>query len=73
MVGSDVTAGFSLGLTALLYPMIPQTFTPAEDRGEFIVIVKGPEGANYDSMEQSMLQLEAKLLPHLGQGVLKYL
>ncbi|WP_419834854.1 efflux RND transporter permease subunit [Endozoicomonas atrinae] len=63
----------SLGLTALLYPMIPQTFTPSEDRGEFIVIVKGPEGANYDSMEESMLQLESKLLPHLGEGVLKYL
>ena len=63
----------SLGVTALLYPMIPQTFTPSEDRGEFIVIVKGPEGANYDSMEESMLQLESKLLPHLGEGVLKYL
>ncbi|WP_419536080.1 efflux RND transporter permease subunit [Endozoicomonas sp.] len=63
----------SLGVTALLYPMIPQTFTPSEDRGEFIVILKGPEGANYDSMEESMLQLESKLLPHLGEGVLKYL
>ncbi|KEI71858.1 efflux RND transporter permease subunit [Endozoicomonas elysicola] len=63
----------SLGITALLYPMIPQTFTPSEDRGEFIVIVKGPEGANFDSMEESMLKLESKLLPHLGQGVLKYL
>lgn len=63
----------SLGSTALLYPLIPQTFTPSEDRGEFIVVVKGPEGANFDSMEESMLQLESKLLPHLGQGVLKYL
>ncbi len=63
----------SLGIAALLYPMIPQTFTPSEDRGEFIVIVKGPEGANFDSMEESMLKLESKLLPHLGQGVLKYL
>ncbi|WP_299735340.1 efflux RND transporter permease subunit [uncultured Endozoicomonas sp.] len=63
----------SLGVTALLFPTIPQTFTPPEDRGEFIVIVKGPDGANYESMEESMLQLEAKLLPQLGQGVLKYL
>lgn len=63
----------SLGLTVVLYPLIPQTFTPAEDRGEFIVIVKGPEGANYDAMEESMLQLEAKLLPNLGEGVLNYL
>ncbi|MFK0573186.1 efflux RND transporter permease subunit [Endozoicomonas sp.] len=65
--------GASLGTTALLYPMIPQSFTPSEDRGEFIVMVRGPEGANFDSMEDSMLQLEEKLLPHLGQGVLKYL
>ena len=63
----------SLGLSAALYPMIPQTFTPQEDRGEFMVIVRGPEGANFDTMEQSMLQLEAKLLPFLGQGALKSL
>ena len=63
----------SLGISAALYPMIPQTFTPQEDRGEFMVIVKGPEGANFDTMEQSMLQLEAKLLPYLGQGALKSL
>ena len=61
----------SLGLSAALYPMIPQAFTPQEDRGQFMVIVKGPEGANFDTMEQSMLQLEAKMLPFLGQGALQ--
>lgn len=63
----------SLALTVALYPMVPKAFTPPEDRGEFIVVVKGPDGASFESMEKSMLELEAKLLPDLGQGVLKYL
>jgi len=61
----------SLGISAALYPMIPKTFTPREDRGEFMVIVKGPEGANFDTMEQSMLQLEAKMLPIVGKDGLR--
>ncbi|MTI13487.1 efflux RND transporter permease subunit [Sansalvadorimonas verongulae] len=60
----------SLGTTAVIYPQIPQTFTPPEDRGNLFVMVRGPEGASYDTMSKSMEEIEAKLLPRLGQNVL---
>ncbi len=60
----------SLGATALLYPMIPQTFTPAEDRGVLFIMVSGPEGASYDTMAESMTEIEKILLPRVGQGVI---
>ncbi len=59
----------SIGCTAMLYPMIPQTFTPPEDQGVLFIVVTGPEGASYTSMEKSMEQIETKLLPTLGKGV----
>ena len=60
----------SVGTTAVLYPKVPQAFTPQEDRGNLFIIVRGPEGASYDTMVKSMEQVEAILLPRLGKGVL---
>ena len=62
--------GASLATTAALYPMIPQTFAPMEDRGVLYVIVSGPEGASFDTMSESMEQIEDILLPRVGQGVI---
>lgn len=62
----------SVAGSAMLYPLIPQAFAPAEDRGEIFIMVKGPEGASYETMEKGMLELEAALLPKL-KGDLKYL
>lgn len=63
----------SLATTAVLYPIIPQTFTPPEDRGVIFVIVKGPEGASFDSMKASMEDIESRLMPELGQGVVRFM
>ncbi|WP_062260890.1 efflux RND transporter permease subunit [Endozoicomonas arenosclerae] len=71
-LGAGILAG-SLALSALLYPMIPQTFTPPEDRGVVFVMVKGPEGASYQSMEDSMLDIESRLLPELDNGPLQFM
>ena len=64
-LGLILLAG-SIGATTLLYPMIPQTFVPPEDRGSLFIVVTGPEGASYNTMEANMEEIEAKLLPRLG-------
>ena len=58
----------SLGLTALLYPLIPQSFTPKEDNGSIFILVRGVEGASFDSMEESMELIEQRLLPYIDYG-----
>ncbi|MGI9281496.1 MAG: efflux RND transporter permease subunit [Endozoicomonas sp.] len=63
----------SVALSVLLYPLLPQTFTPPEDRGVVFVMVKGPEGASYQSMESSMLDIESRLLPELKNGPLQFM
>ena len=63
----------SLVATVVLYPIIPKTFTPAEDRGVLFIMVSGPEGASYDTMEESMTQIEKMLLPKVGQDVINSL
>ncbi|CAM3423001.1 efflux RND transporter permease subunit [Parendozoicomonas haliclonae] len=68
-LGASVLAA-SLGATAILYPMIPQTFAPSEDRGVLFIMVSGPEGASFDTMAESMEEIEALLLPRVGQGVI---
>ncbi len=59
----------SIAATAALYPMIPQTFAPAEDRGVLFIMVTGPEGASFDAMAESMTEIERILLPRVGEGV----
>ncbi len=56
---------------AVIYPLIPKTFTPPEDRGNLFVMVTGPDGASYDAMADSMRQIENRILPRLGKGVIE--
>ncbi len=58
----------SLGLTALLYPLIPQSFTPKEDNGSIFILVRGAEGASFESMEESMELIEQRLLSYIDDG-----
>lgn len=63
----------SLMLSAVFYPRIPQTFTPPEDRGVVFVMVKGPEGASYESMEASMLAIESRLQSEMESGLINFM
>ena len=53
---------------ALIYPRIPQEFSPREDRGAFFIIVNGPEGASYAYMEEYMTEIERRLMPYVNSG-----
>jgi len=45
---------------------IPSELAPAEDRGNFQVMIDGPEGAGFDYTVGQMHQVEAILSPYIG-------
>jgi multidrug efflux pump len=68
-----VVAMFALliATTAWLATALPNEYTPQEDRGNFIVLVNGPEGATFDYMMDYMDEIEARLTPLIESGELE--
>ena len=62
----------SVAASAILYQQVPQAFMPREDRGSIFVVIRGPEGASYPSMKEAAEDIEALLLPRIGDGVVEY-
>nr|WP_298059362.1 efflux RND transporter permease subunit [uncultured Halomonas sp.] len=57
--------------TAWLATALPNEYTPQEDRGNFIVLVNGPEGATFDYMMDYMDEIEARMTPLVESGELE--
>lgn len=55
-------------LVWLYFEKIPREFDPGEDRGIFLLIVQGPEGASFDYTKKIMLEVENRLQPKIGEG-----
>jgi multidrug efflux pump len=51
-----------------LLKLIPSEYAPREDRGNFYLIVNGPEGASYEYMEEYMAEIEKRLMPYVKAG-----
>lgn len=60
-----------IAMTAWLTTELPNEYTPQEDRGNFIVLVNGPEGATFDYMMDYMNEIEARLAPLIETGELE--
>ncbi|MCK0768347.1 efflux RND transporter permease subunit [Chromohalobacter canadensis] len=60
-----------LGATVWLFGELPNEYTPQEDRGNFFILVNGPEGATFDYMQDYMDEIEARLLPMVDKGELR--
>ncbi|WP_439824419.1 efflux RND transporter permease subunit [Aeromonas caviae] len=60
-----------LGGIGALFGKLPASLTPTEDRGVLYVFVKGAEGTSIERMKRNMQQVEAAVLPLLGQGVVQ--
>lgn len=58
----------ALGLSAMLFKVVPAELAPTEDRGVFHVSVTGPEGAGYDYTVGQMQQVEQKFMGLIGEG-----
>jgi multidrug efflux pump len=48
-----------------LAQQIPSEYAPPEDRGNFMVMVNGPEGASYAYMEEYMTEIENRLMKYV--------
>ncbi|WP_413732121.1 MULTISPECIES: multidrug efflux RND transporter permease subunit [unclassified Shewanella] len=60
-----------IGGSALLVNHIPAQLAPQEDRGVIFAFIKGAEGTSYNRMTANMDIVQDRLMPLLGQGVLK--
>jgi len=60
-----------IGGSFLLMQMVPASLAPKEDKGVLFAFVKGADATSYNRMNLNMDIVEARLLPLLGQGVLK--
>ncbi|MFC1519216.1 multidrug efflux RND transporter permease subunit [Pseudomonadota bacterium] len=54
-----------------LLNQVPAQLAPQEDRGVVFAFVKGAEGTSYNRMAANMDIVEQRLLPMLGDGVIK--
>ncbi|MGR2766638.1 multidrug efflux RND transporter permease subunit [Photobacterium ganghwense] len=60
-------------LSGWLMTVVPSQLTPQEDRGVIFAFVKGAEGTSYNRMVGNIEEVESRLLPMVGQGVIKSL
>jgi len=52
----------------LLLKIIPQEYSPKEDRGVFYIMIKGPEGVSYNYIRENMDEVERRLMPFVQSG-----
>ena len=60
----------TLGLSWLLFELVPSELAPPEDRGIFFVSLNAPEGAGYDYTVQQMQEVEKRVMKLVDDGVL---
>ena len=60
-----------VGLSVVLMKTVPSQLAPQEDRGVIFAFVKGAEGTSYNRMVGNIEEVEGRLLPMVGQGVIK--
>jgi len=65
-----LVVGLSFFAVNLLYKELPSEYTPKEDRGNLIILMKGAEGASYESNVRNMQKIEEKLLEYQRKGEL---
>ncbi|MFD2164753.1 efflux RND transporter permease subunit [Thalassotalea euphylliae] len=51
-----------------LFQMLPNEYSPKEDRGDLFVVMRGAEGASYENNVKNMKQIESKLLAYQEKG-----
>ncbi len=60
-----------MGGSYVLMQQVPAQLTPQEDRGVIFAFVRGADATSYNRMSTNMDIVEQRLLPLLGEGLLK--
>ncbi|MFV0574257.1 MAG: multidrug efflux RND transporter permease subunit [Vibrio sp.] len=60
-----------IAATAGLIQLVPSQLAPQEDKGVIFAFVKGADGTSFNRMSVNMDEVENRLMPMLGKGVLK--
>ncbi|WP_428776272.1 vibriobactin export RND transporter permease subunit VexH [Vibrio sp.] len=60
-----------IGGSFALMKSVPAQLTPSEDRGVVFAFVRGADATSYNRMAANMELVEQRLLPMLGEGVLR--
>ncbi|USD66129.1 vibriobactin export RND transporter permease subunit VexH [Vibrio sp. SCSIO 43136] len=60
-----------IGGSYYLMDKVPAQLTPSEDRGVLFAFVRGADATSYNRMNANIDLVEERLMPMLGQGVLK--
>jgi len=55
-------------LSIWLITQLPNEYTPIEDRGVFMIMVNGPEGATFDYMVEYMDEIESRVMDLVESG-----
>ena len=62
--------GAAVSLSAWgLYRMVPQEFSPTEDRGAILIRITAPEGASLDYTRDRVREIEKQLIPYQEKGI----
>jgi len=60
-----------IGGSYFVMQQVPSQLAPKEDRGVIMAFIKGAEATSYNRMSTNMDLVQARLMPLLGQGVIK--
>ncbi|HXV36363.1 MAG TPA: efflux RND transporter permease subunit, partial [Myxococcota bacterium] len=64
-----IVVGISAG-AAVLIPVLPTEYAPLEDRGAFMVVIRGPEGASFQYTDRYAREVEKILMSEVEDGPL---
>ncbi|MGQ9426373.1 efflux RND transporter permease subunit [Gilvimarinus sp. F26214L] len=62
-----------LALIGFLITKVPSEFAPREDRGMFMMMIQGPQGASFEDTMQSAMAVEERMQPLVDSGEIKRL
>ncbi len=62
-----------LALVVFLVDKVHSEFAPREDRGMFMMMIQGPQGAAYEDTLESVLEVEKQVMPFVEGGDIKRL
>jgi len=68
-----VVVGLFLVASGVLFAFLKSELVPGEDTGILQASITAPEGTSFDQMDRYMTEVQARLLPMVGQGAVRSL